>query len=111
MAIKLYEVEDAYIDYLSDYVPHLFHNKKDKQRHSRKYIGIVLTINGLNYFAPLSSFKKKHHKMKNTVDLIKVGAYAVINLNNMFPVPDGLYQYVDFSKEKDANYRNLLMAE
>lgn len=111
MSIKLYEVEAEYVDYLSDYAPHLFHNKGDDQKHSRKYIGVLLTVDDMSYFAPLSSFKAKHHKMKNNVDFIKVGTYAVINLNNMFPVPEGLYQYIDFGKEKDANYRNLLMAE
>ena len=111
MAIKLYEIEAEYVDYLAKYAPHFFHNKKDEQRHSRKYIGVLLTVNDMDYFAPLSSFKTKHRKMKNNVDFIKVGTYAVINLNNMFPVPNGLYHYVDFSKEKDNNYKNLLMAE
>ena len=29
--IKLYTVSDKYIDYLSIYAPHLFHNKKPNQ--------------------------------------------------------------------------------
>lgn len=55
--IKLYEVNADYIDYLSAYAPHLFQNKKPGQNNERKYIGIVFQINGLDYFAPLSSFK------------------------------------------------------
>lgn len=38
----------------------------------------------MKYFAPLSSYKPKHEKMKNGLDFIKVGNYAVININNMF---------------------------
>ena len=34
-----------------------------------------------------------------------------IKLYNMFPVPSGLYHYVNISDEKDINYRALLLAE
>lgn len=90
---------------------HLFHNKKQGQQNSRKYIGVVLHIGEMDYFAPLSSFKDKHRKMKETLDFIKVKNYSVINLNNMFPVPDDCYFYVDISKERNAKYKSLLQAE
>ena len=70
-----------------------------------------MTVNGLDYFAPLSSFKEKHKKMKNNIDFLKVGNYAVINLNNMFPVPKSQCIYVDISKESDPSYKALLSAE
>ena len=111
MTIKIYEVNPRYIDYLIPYAPHLFQNKQPGQRNERKYIGIVLIVNGMNYFAPLSSFKAKHEKMKNGLDFIKIGDYAVINLNNMFPVPNGEYTYVDIPTVKDFQYRKLLMSE
>ena len=76
-----------------------------------KYIGIVFAINNIKYFAPLSSFKCKHEKMKNGLDFLKIGNYAVINLNNMFPVPDGEYTYVEIPKVKDLQYRKLLTTE
>lgn len=65
----------------------------------------------MNYFAPLSSFKAKHERMKNGLDFIKVGNYAVININNMFPVPDGEYTYVDIPKVKNQQYKKLLTTE
>lgn len=111
MTIKIYEVNPRYIDYLIPYAPHLFQNKQPRQRNERIYIGIVLIVNGMNYFAPLSSFKTKHEKMKNGLDFIKIGDYAVINLNNMFPVPNGEYTYVDIPMVKDSQYRKLLMSE
>ena len=49
--------------------------------------------------------------MKETLDFIKVKNYAVINLNNMFPVIEGVYEFVDFSKENNQDYRSLLLAE
>ena len=52
--LSLYEIEPAYIQYLSTFEPHLFRNKKVTQSFSRKYVGIVLKINGFDYFAPLS---------------------------------------------------------
>ena len=68
MTIKIYEVNPQYIDYL--------------------------IVNGINYFAPLSSFKTKHKKMKNGLDFIK-----------------GEYTYVDIPTVKDPQYRKLLMTE
>lgn len=66
--IKLYEVNPKYINYLSAYAPHLFHNKTAGQANERKYIGVILTVNGMDYFAPLSSFKAKHARMAEAVD-------------------------------------------
>lgn len=109
--IKLYEVVSRYIDYLAPHAQHLFHNKQAGQQNERKYIGIILTVNGMDYFAPLSSFKEKHRRMQESLDFIKVKNYAVINLNNMFPVPVGQYFYVDISKVRDLKYRSLLQAE
>lgn len=109
--LSFYTVDERYIDYLAPYAPHLFHNAKKGQGHSRKYIGIVLEVNGFEYFAPLSSLKEKHRRMKNGLDFIKVGDYAVINLNCMFPVATDTYQRVDFSAVQDKRYRDLLQAE
>ncbi len=71
--IKIYGVKDTYIKYLSKYQEHLFLHEGGT--FGRKYIGAVLEINGLSYFAPLSSFKPKHKKMKESVDLIKMSYF------------------------------------
>lgn len=65
--LKIYEIENSYIDHLVPFAPHLFHNKKENQGNERKYIGIILTVNGLDYFAPLSSFKEKHKKNEKII--------------------------------------------
>ncbi len=102
--IKIYGVKDAYIKYLSQYQEHLF-------LHEGGSIGTVLEINGFFYFAPLSSFKSKHKKMKESVDFIKIKDYAVININNMIPVPKEQLIELDINAEKDSHYKFLLQAE
>lgn len=111
MSIKLYEVDSKYVDYFVPFASHLFHNKKAGQHNERKYIGVVLNVNNMKYFAPLSSYKSKHNNMKNSLDFIKIGNYAVVNINNMFPVPEGKYTYVDIGKVKNEQYKKLLMSE
>ncbi|MBQ9609498.1 MAG: type III toxin-antitoxin system ToxN/AbiQ family toxin [Lachnospiraceae bacterium] len=107
--LKIYEVKTEYIDFLSQYQEHLFLDKNNANK--RKYIGIILDINGHKYFAPLSSFKEKHKKIKESVDFIKIKDYAVININNMIPVPSGQYYLIDINSEKDSHYKYLLQAE
>ena len=107
--LKLYEINPKYIKYLAQYQEHIFIS--DGNKASRKYIGVVLQINGMNYFAPLSSFKSKHKRMKESVDFIKIRDYAVININNMVPVPEGEYHLVDVNGTKDMQYRYLMQAE
>ena len=57
--IKLYRVSADYVDYLAPAAKHLFHNKQAGQQNERAYVGIVLHIGDMDYFAPLSSFKEK----------------------------------------------------
>ncbi len=109
--IKFYEVDAKYINYLLPFAPHMFWNKEPGENNDRKYIGIVLIVNDMDYFAPLSSAKPKHRRMEEGLDFIKVKQYAVINLNNMFPVPAGSCHPVDFSKERNPKYRDLLRSE
>ena len=109
--IALYEIDTEYIRHLSQFEEHLFRNKESSWTFTRKYVGVVLQINGFDYFAPLSSFKPKHRRLCETVDFLKVGAYAVINLNNMFPAPRRLCTRVIISAIPDERYRNLVRAE
>ena len=109
--LNIYEIDSDYICYLSSFEEHLFRNKKISQKFNRKYVGVVLSINGFDYFAPLSSFKEKHKRLSETLDFIKIGQYAVINLNNMFPASTKLCHRINFNEIKDLNYKNLLRNE
>lgn len=49
--------------------------------------------------------------MKESVDFIKIKDYAVININNMIPVPKEQLIELDINAEKDSHYKFLLQAE
>ena len=67
--IRIYEIKSEYVKYLGNYQKHIFSQSNGKER--RKYIGIVLEINGMKYFAPLSSYKDKHKKMREQLILLR----------------------------------------
>lgn len=106
-----YEVDDSYIEYLSKFDSHIMYTKILTRKFKRKYIGILFRINEKLYIAPLSNYKEKHNKMKESIDFIKIGNKSVINLNNMFPVEKDNISIVNIEKEKDINYRQLLRNE
>ena len=85
--IKIYRISQQYYRYLKRFdskIPSLTNGKE-----KRPFVGIVLDVNGCSYFAPLTSPKLKHRRMRNTEDFIKIdgGTLGAINLNNMIPVP------------------------
>ncbi len=103
--MKLYTINEEYINYLRKFSENVKYNKNE----SRPYVGVVLKINEHDYFAPLGSPKPKHIKMKETLDFIKInnGTLGVINLNNMIPVFLEKVEKIDFSKF-DRKYQELL---
>lgn len=104
--MQFYHIKDDYIRFL------LKHDKNvaDNKQGSRPYIGVLLVIEGINYYAPFTSPKPKHKKMKNRIDFRKIGGgeYGAINLNNMIPVPENALVDMDINQEPDLKYRNLL---
>ncbi len=107
--LSLYNIDSKYVEYLCRYSPNLY-VEKDRSK-TRKYIGIVLVVNTFHYFVPLTSFKKKHLHLSNSIDFMKIGKKAAINLNKMIPVPIGCYSRVVVEKEEDSFYRKLLYRE
>ena len=105
--LKLYYITDKYINYLRTFDKNVYYNKNS----SRPYIGIVFkSINGMDYFAPLSSPKEKHLRMNpKQIDIYKIddGKLGIININNMIPIP--LTEITEAIKQtKDRKYKNLL---
>ncbi|KUO52307.1 MAG: hypothetical protein APF76_04540 [Desulfitibacter sp. BRH_c19] len=106
--LRIYRIEDDYIEFLRRYDNiNVKYNKNSK----RPYVGVVLVVNGIKYFAPLASPRPKHNKMKNSLDFIKIdkGKYGVINLNNMLPIVESALIEYNIMKEQDIAYRNLLL--
>lgn len=103
MAFSLYYIEESYCNFLRS-----INFQVAKTKESRPFIGIVLQINGYNYYAPLTSPKPKHLTMKNQTDFIKIdgGRLGAINLNNMIPVPSERLQKIStILSETDSQER------
>ena len=109
--LRFCEINDEYIKYLNSIDSRVPLPKKDDQLHNRKYIGILFTINTINYFVNLSSYKpEKHDDMNEGIDFLKIGKCAVINLNNMIPVPKEEIIEININDEEE-NYKKLLFRE
>ncbi len=110
--LRIVRVNSEYCDYLRKFDNRVSYNKYEKEL--RPFIGILFKINSCEYFAPLSSPKEKHKKMKNTVDFFKIknGELGAVNFNNMIPVKENNYSLVDLNKEtltiSELKYQKLL---
>ncbi len=110
--LKIVRVDSNYCDYLRKYDNKVAYNKNDKIL--RPFIGILFKIENYEYFAPLSSPKPKHKKMKNTLDFFKIkgGELGAVNFNNMIPVKEENYILIDLNRKKlpldKMKYQNLL---
>ncbi len=104
--LKIYYIDEKYINYLRKYDKNVAYNKDT----TRPYIGIVYTYNHFNYFAPLSSPKLKHKKInEKAIDIFKIkgGELGVININNMIPTPiEELTEALPIIK--DIKYKKML---
>lgn len=109
---KLVTINSKYCDFLRKYDYRVTYNAKEKE--TRPFVGILFEIGEYNYFAPLSSPKPKHLKMKNNIDFYKIdsGKLGAVNFNNMIPVPETEYQVINvntkYSNQFDITYQNLL---
>lgn len=104
--MQFYHILDDYVEFLLKFDTNVADNKQG----SRPYIGVVLEIGGISYYAPFTSPKPKHRAMKNQIDFRKIGGglYGAINFNNMIPVPQKALIRMNIEEVEDLKYRNLL---
>ncbi len=102
--LKIVKIDPDYCDYLRKYDYRVMYNKFEKKL--RPFVGVLFKINECEYFAPLSSPKPKHKKMKNTLDFLKIkdGEYGAVNFNNMIPVKKENYSLIELEKETNDIY-------
>ena len=67
--MKFYHIADAYVEYLRHYDSKVAKNKQER----RPYIGVVVQVGEYKYYAPFTSPKLKHIRMKNGKDFRKIG--------------------------------------
>lgn len=123
--MKWYVVDMNYVSYLRKFETKVQNNNYPGKL--KPFVGIVLSVNDLDYYVPVSSPKKKHRKMKENIDFIKIEdqitrqLYCVINLNNMIPISNTCVKFLNYSdvsnyisfesSKAQTNYINLLQNE
>lgn len=82
-SLILVRLDSKYCDYLRQFDKKVPYNYDKKEL--RPFIGVLFEVNDCKYFAPLSSPKPKHKKMKATLDFLKIatGDLGAINFNNI----------------------------
>ena len=80
--LKLYEISEEYISYISTVEKNVFSSKENERNHTRKYLGIVYSINGYNYYIPLSSPKNSDYRMENGVQKIRGSIVPIIRITS-----------------------------
>ena len=122
--LKLYTVDDNYVKYLHKFDNRVMYWSHKDYKTARKYLGVVLTVNGFKYFAPLSSPKENDYYYKKGVKLIKKSTIPIIRLvtdkdvllgkiklGNMIPVKDEYITLYDIAAETDTKYKDLVIDE
>ncbi|MDR0249321.1 MAG: type III toxin-antitoxin system ToxN/AbiQ family toxin [Oscillospiraceae bacterium] len=109
--LRFYEIDAAYVDYLKmtdgkvpkpDYSP--------AGSHDKFLCGIVLNVNGHDYFALMSSFKTPQRS--NIIIKNEEGhPLSSIRFSFMIPVPPGIARVKDIAGEPSVKYRRLLLLE
>ena len=80
--LKLYEVSEEYISYISTIEKNVFSSKENDRNHTRKYLGIVYSINRYNYYIPLSSPKSSDYRLENGVQKIRGSIIPIIRITS-----------------------------
>lgn len=112
---KIVKIDYKYCDYLRQFDSKVAYNAGKKEL--RPFIGVLFSVNDCEYFAPLSSPKEKHLKMKTQIDFIKIdnGRLGVVNFNNMIPVNSNNYELFDLdahlNSKSEINRQNLLKSQ
>lgn len=130
--LRIYSVSDGYIEFLrSDpRLCNVFDNKEPPRHYTRKYLGVVLSQGGYNYYIPFSSPKKTDYIQladgtseirKSILPIIRmvtsdtlsgeIELKGTLKLSNMIPVPMSELVPYDISAEKDLNYKQVVIKE
>ena len=106
--LDFYEVSAEYISYLAQFdsrVPRVDYSATG--RHEKFLCGIVLSVGGHDYFAPISSYSAQQRT--NIVIKNEQGkAISSIRFSFMIPLPPGVYTVKKIKDEPSPEYRRLL---
>ena len=108
----LVKLDADYCNYLRKYDNKVPYNYGKKEL--RPFVGVLFEVNDCMYFAPLSSPKAKHLRLKSKMDFFKIdkSKLGAINFNNMIPFTVDNIIKIDLDKKvsnkKEAKYIKLL---
>ena len=125
---KIYSVSDKYISYLREKFPNVYSNKIDNRTHTRKYVGVVITIGEFKYYIPMSSPKDSDFQIAGENKVIKKSIIPIIRIvvknsvgekelkgtlriSHMIPVPESELELYDLEHETDEAYKDLVQNE
>ena len=123
--MQIVQVNDDYIELLRNEFPSIMDEKRFHRSHKRKYIGVIFTVDGFNYYAPFSSPKAKDYKKdgsikKNSIFTIYMTKddeagervlLGTIKLINMIPIPMKFVDGYSIDNEKDLTYKDIVSDE
>ena len=123
--MRIVQIDDNYIDDLASSFKHIMFSKRFHRSHSRKYIGIVLTVDNFNYYVPFSSPKPRDYNKDGSIkqdDLFTTKMtedsgegnkrlLGTLRFNNMIPVPMIFVEGYSIENEPDKKYADIVMAE
>lgn len=104
---RFYHISDHYINYLRSIDSRVQHNKGQH----RPYVGVVLSINMVDYYVPLESPKPNHKNIKSGGPVLKLddGKLGIMGFNNMIPVVPSCLIPFNIQQIDDEKYKNLLI--
>ena len=104
---QFYHINEHYVSYLHSIDNRVQYNKGQR----RPYVGVVLSINGIDYYVPLESPKENHANIKGGGPVMKLdeGRLGVMGFNNMIPVLESCLIDFDIQAIKDVKYKMLLL--
>lgn len=98
--IKIYDINYEYRKYLYQF------DRKVSLKHNRRFSGIVIVMDDIHYFIPLTSHPlRKNGKRRNPRTTIEIyneskELIAALLINNMIPVPNNEYHLVNIFNRK-----------
>lgn len=109
MNLYFVNINEDYLDFLRRYDNKISYTKNEKQR--RKFVGVLLKINDMSYFAPLTSKQRKTNTTNFTIKDKDNKSIGMILFNNMIPVSDRSIIKYNINKETDNKYKKYAQKE
>lgn len=116
--MQIFTIDDAYLTFLRQVDPKVPNSLGTGYKKEKPYVGVVLTIGGVDFLAPMSSPKPWHSKFSNS-DLrhfklhergVETNPLGVIALQFMVPTLPRVITELDFNAQ-DPQYHALLQMQ